>query len=64
MFTREQFGKFFKLVNMGCSSDQMDRINSRLDMPKFIKEVGRDKCDEMYKLIENGVTPATLKIED
>lgn len=64
MFTREQFGKFFKLVNMSRSSDQMDRINSRLDMREFIKEVGRVKCDEMHELIENGVTPATLKIED
>ena len=64
MFTREQFGKFFKLVNMSRSSDQMDRIDSRLDMPEFINEVGRDKCDEMYELIVNGVTPSTLKVED
>ena len=64
MFPKEQFTKFFRLVTMSGSGNQMDRINARLDMPKFVAETGRDKCNEMWKLIENGVTPATLKIEE
>lgn len=60
-FTKEQFSEFFRLVNMSGSSDQMDRINSRLDMPKFIRETGRKECDEMYNLIADGVTPSTLE---
>lgn len=63
-FTKDQFSEFFRLVNMSGSSDQMDRINSRLDMPKFINEVGRETCDRMYKLITDGKTPSTLKDED
>ncbi|QCW18488.1 hypothetical protein bas09_0058 [Changchunvirus paulsarasin] len=61
-FTKEQFSEFFRLVQMSGSCNQMDRINSRLDMPKFIKEHGRDKCNEMWRLIESGVTPSTLEI--
>lgn len=64
MFNRTHFGRFFNLVNASGSSNQMDRINSRLDMPKFVKEVGSDVCDKMYALIESGVTPTTLKEED
>ncbi|MEG2969485.1 MAG: hypothetical protein RSC54_24075 [Pseudomonas sp.] len=64
MFNRTQFERFFNLVNASGSSDQMDRINSRLDMPKFVREVGRLSCDRMYALIDNGVTPSTIKEED
>lgn len=64
MFNRTQFGRFFNLVQASGSANQMDRINSRLDMPKFIEEVGRSTCDRMWKLIEGGATPATLKEED
>lgn len=60
MFTREQFTEFFRLVQMGGSANQMYRINSRIDMPEFIEKTGREVCDEMYKLINDGVTPSTL----
>lgn len=63
MFTREQFKNFFRLVNMCGSYDQMQRINGRLDMGPFVKEVGRDKCDLMFALINEGVTPSTLTDE-
>ncbi len=33
---------------MTGSLDQMDRINARIDIPKFIKEHGKEKCDAMY----------------
>lgn len=41
----------------------MDRINSRLEMPKFIKVVGREPCDRMWDLISGGTTPSTLDQE-
>ena len=63
MFTKEEFEQFFRLVNMSGSADQMQRINARLDMPAFIKSVGRPACDKMWSLIESGVTPATLTAE-
>lgn len=64
MFTKDEFQQFFRLVNMSGSADQMDRINSRLEMPKFIEAVGRPACDKMWALIENcGITPATLTEE-
>lgn len=63
MFTKEEFEKFFNLVQMSGSHDQMDRFHSRLEMPKFVDSCGRHKCDEMWKLIESGVTPSTLEID-
>lgn len=62
-FTKEKFAEFFRLVELGGSCYQMDRINSRMEMPGFIEKTGRDKCDEMYALIEAGVTPSTLEVE-
>lgn len=60
MFTREQFETFFRLVNMCGSHDQMRRINGRLYMGAFVKDAGRDKCDRMFAIINEGVTPSTL----
>lgn len=62
-FTRKQFTEFFRLVNMSSSAHQMDRINSRLEMPAFIKENGRETCNAMWELISGGVTPSTLDPE-
>lgn len=63
MFTETEFKQFFRLVNMSGSANQMDRINSRLEMPKFIESVGRKTCDKMWSLINQGVTLETLKPE-
>lgn len=59
-FTHDEFKEFFRLVTMSGSQYQMDRINSRLEMPGFIRRVGRDLCDEMFALINEGYTPATV----
>lgn len=53
-WTKEDITKFKRLIDMGASCNQMDRINSRLDMPKFIREHGRSKCDAMYDVICSG----------
>lgn len=62
-FTRKQFTEFFRLVNMSDSPHQMDRINSRLKMPRFIEENGRETCNAMWELISGGTTPSTLSPE-
>ncbi len=48
-YTKEELDEFRDLVEAGESLRQMERIRSRLDMPKFIERVGRDKCDEMFE---------------
>ena len=63
MFSKAQFTEFFNLVQKSGSSNQMDRIHARLDMPQFIEAVGRDKCDQMWELIKKGVTPSTFTEE-
>lgn len=49
-YTKEEYTRFVRLVRMSGSHNQMDRINSRMDMPKLIKELGREKCDAMWEV--------------
>jgi len=51
-WTLDEYDEFLRLVNLGSSSDQMDRIESRLEMPKFIKRVGKNRCDEMFGVMK------------
>jgi hypothetical protein len=51
-YTEEQLSRFRRLVEKGESHNQMDRIESRLEMPKFIDEVGRDVCDAMFEVLK------------
>lgn len=53
-YTADEFRRFKKLVEQAESRVQMDRIHSRLAMPKFIAEVGREKCDLMFKVLCGG----------
>lgn len=48
-YTRKEYNEFKRLVLLAESRDQMDRINSRIEQPKFIELVGRDKCDLMFE---------------
>lgn len=50
-YTQEEFDEFKELVELSGSHDQLDRIHSRMRMPKFIERVGRYKCDEMWKVL-------------
>lgn len=50
----EEITEFKRLVNMSASPHQMDRINSRLDMPHFVKKTGREKCQAMWEHLEAG----------
>jgi hypothetical protein len=51
-YTDEELKEFRRLVQMGESSRQMDRIESRLEIPRFIEKVGRQKCDEMFEVLK------------
>lgn len=54
-YTEEELDEFRNLVEMGESCHQMDRINSRLEMPKFIERVGREKCDAMFEVLKQEI---------
>lgn len=51
-YTKEELDEFRALVEAGESRNQMDRIRSRLDMPKFIDRVGREKCEAMFEVLK------------
>lgn len=52
-YSKEEYRRFVRLVRMSGSHQQMDRITSRLEMPKLIKELGREKCDAMWVVAQN-----------
>lgn len=54
-FTKEELDEFRDLVEASESSHQLERIRGRLEMPKFIERVGRDKCDAMFKVLLKGL---------
>lgn len=52
-YTQEEFNEFEELVKLSGSHDQLDRIHSRMRMPKFIERVGKAKCDEMWAVLND-----------
>ena len=51
-YTKEEFDEFLRLYDLGGSHNQCDRIESRLSMPKFVEKHGKEKCDAMFKVIQ------------
>lgn len=51
-YTKDELNEFRELVEGGESRDQLRRIRARLDMPKFIERVGREKCDAMFEVLK------------
>ena len=51
-YTAEELDEFRDLVEAGESQNQMERVRSRLDMPKFIERVGREKCEAMFEVLK------------
>lgn len=49
-YTKQEYSRFVRLVRMSGSHDQMDRITSRLEMPKLVKELGQEKCQAMWEV--------------
>lgn len=52
IYTQAELDEFRMLVEMGESRNQLERIHSRLDLPKFIDRVGREKCDAMFEVLK------------
>lgn len=51
-FTDEELKEFRDLVEAGESRSQLERIRSRIEMPRFIERVGREKCDVMFEVLK------------
>lgn len=51
-YTKQEYSRFARLVRMSGSHNQMDRITSRLEMPKLVKELGQEKCQAMWDDLE------------
>jgi hypothetical protein len=47
-YTQEQFTEFEFLVRQLSSPDQNQRIEARLEMPKFVRKHGKEICDAMF----------------
>ena len=54
-YTQEELKEFRRLVQLGESSRQTDRIESRLEIPRFIEKVGRQKCDAMFEVLKTEI---------
>jgi hypothetical protein len=52
-YSKDELDEFRGLVEAGESRQQLERIRSRLEMPKFIQRVGRDKCDAMFEVLKD-----------
>lgn len=52
-WTDEELKEFNRLIELSGSRDQMDRIHSRIEMPKFITKHGKEKCDAMWAFLES-----------
>lgn len=50
-YTQEELDEFRDLVEAAESTDQVERIRSRVTMPDFIERVGREKCDAMFAVL-------------
>lgn len=51
-YSKEELDEFRDLVEAGESRQQLERIRGRLDMPRFIERVGRDKCEAMFEVLK------------
>jgi hypothetical protein len=52
-WTDEEIKEFDMLVDMASSPSQLERIEARLSMPKFIEKHGKEKCDAMFSFLES-----------
>lgn len=50
-FTEEEFKEFDRLTRNASCSDQVIRINGRLDLRQFREKHGKAKCDAMWARI-------------
>ena len=50
-YSASELREFDRLTDRCSSHDQMTRISARLDLEKFIKKHGKEKCDVMWQEI-------------
>ncbi len=51
-YTEEEYNEFSDLLDGTESIDQVTRISARLNMQKFVKVHGKEKCDDMFELLK------------
>ena len=51
-YTTAELNTFRMILNMTESSDQLKRIHGRLKMKRFIEKNGKEKCDEMFAILD------------
>lgn len=51
-WTMKELERFDELVDMVSDRHQVTRITGRMEMDKFIKEHGKEKCDAMWEYLE------------
>lgn len=51
-YTKAELDEFRKLVQDAESLNQMRRLNAKLEQPKFIERVGKEKCDVMFEVLK------------
>lgn len=51
-YTTDELDEFRDLVEAGESQNQLERIRSRLALPKFVERVGREKCEAMFEVLK------------
>ena len=55
IYTPEDLAEFRRLVELGESKNQMDRITSRLELPGFVAKHGKEKCDAMFEVLKREI---------
>ena len=51
-YTANDLKAFRKILLMTESHDQLTRIHGRLKMKRFIEKNGKEKCDEMFAILD------------
>lgn len=47
-WTEDELKEFKRLSELSGSRHQMDRIDARIEMPKFVEKHGKEKCNAMW----------------
>lgn len=47
-WTKDELKEFDSLIDKVSSKSQMDWIEGRIDMKKFVEKHGKEKCNAMY----------------
>lgn len=48
-YTKEELREFDRITDRLSGRSQLDRIDARFDLKRFIEKHGKEKCDEMFQ---------------